>query len=180
MVLYPLTHAHQTLTAHVWSSRGQSPTTSAQSSLVPPLTSTRNSKFSAGRVSRNRTNHFIWDTSYLEMERNDGCPLLDHYSQPRLTLWHVLSVTVIIIVGLKGVAISLLLGVAQVPSLQTTSVFIIKELIRNLQHGVPHFWNKVLNFESSPPFWSKYLCPPIHWAKSLAFGAGKIILTSHL
>ena len=55
-------------------------------------------------------------------------------------------------VGLKGVAISLLLGVVHVPSLQTTSVFIIEELIRNLQHGVPHFWVNVLNFESSPPF----------------------------
>jgi hypothetical protein len=61
------------------------------------------------------------------------------------------SVAVRIIVGLKGVAISLLLGAIHVPSLQTTSVFIIEELIRNLQHGVPRYWVNVLNFESSPP-----------------------------
>jgi hypothetical protein len=64
-------------------------------------------------------------------------------------------VAVIIIVGLKGVAISLLLGVIHIPSLQTTSVFIIEELIRNLQHGVPYFWVNVLNFESSPPLGAK-------------------------
>jgi hypothetical protein len=27
--------------------------------------------------------------------------------------------------------------------------------MRNLQHGVPHFWVNVLNFESSPPLGAK-------------------------
>jgi hypothetical protein len=43
---------------------------------------------------------------------------------------------VIISVGCKGVANSLLLGVIHVPSLHKTLVFIIEELTRNLQHGV--------------------------------------------
>ena len=90
------------------------------------------------------------------------------------------SVAVIIIVGLKDVAITLLLGAIHVPSLQTTSVFIIEELIRNLQHGVPHYWVNVLNFESSPPLGANaFVLESIEQMK-LDIWAGKIILTSHL
>jgi hypothetical protein len=74
------------------------------------------------------------------------------------------------------VAISLLLGVIHVPSLQTTSVFTIEELIRNLQHGVPSVWVHVLNFEAFPPFGANIIVlqsieqKPGNWV-------GKIIFT---
>ncbi len=87
----------------------------------------------------------------IKKERNDACPSHDQHghASPYDMCFHSLSVVK------QGVAISLLLGVIHVPSLQITSVFIIEELMRNLQHGVPHFWVNVLNFESSPPLGAK-------------------------
>jgi hypothetical protein len=74
------------------------------------------------------------------------------------------------------VAISLLLGVIHVPSLQTTSVFTIEELNRILQHGVLSIRVHVLSFEAFPPFGANiFVLQSIE--QKLGNWVGKIIFT---